>query len=113
MIRMLVGYGAPEDPAAFERHYHEVHVPLAWTLPGLREYRVSRGEISSPTGDAPYLVASLAWDSAAELEAALGSPEGAQVSADVEKFASGGWWLWTFEEAETEASAPEDAGVRA
>jgi uncharacterized protein (TIGR02118 family) len=112
MIRMLVGYGAPDDAAAFDRHYDEVHVPLAWTLPGLREYRVSRGEIGSPKGDAPYLVASLAWDSAADMEAALGSPEGAQVSADVEKFASGGWWLWTFEEADTAAQATGDAGAR-
>jgi uncharacterized protein (TIGR02118 family) len=110
MMRMIVGYGAPEDPAAFHRHYDEVHVPLVWTLPGLREYRVSRGDIGSPAGDAPYLVASLAWDSAAEMDAALGSPEGARVSADVEVFASGGWWLWTYEEADT-APAAEDAAA--
>jgi uncharacterized protein (TIGR02118 family) len=113
MVRMIVGYHRPEDPAAFDRHYDEVHVPLAWTLPGLREYRVSRGDIGSPTGEPPYLLASLAWDSAADMEAALSSPEGALVSADVEKFAGGGWWLWTFEEADTTPSATEDAGARA
>jgi uncharacterized protein (TIGR02118 family) len=111
MMRMIVGYRTPEDRAAFDRHYDAVHVPLVWTLPGLREYRVSRGEIGSPTGDAPYLVASLAWDSAADMDAALGSPEGAQVTADVETFAPGGWWLWTYEEADTKAPAAEDAAA--
>src|SRR5260370_42160569 len=34
MVRVLVLYNPPEDAQAFERHYHEVHLPLAKTLPG-------------------------------------------------------------------------------
>jgi uncharacterized protein (TIGR02118 family) len=104
MIRMLACYGTPEDPAAFDRYYRDVHIPLAWTLPNLREYRVSSGPIAGMGQDAPYLVATLTWDSAAEMEAALGSPAGAEVSADVEKFASGGFWLWHYEEVDTAAT---------
>jgi uncharacterized protein (TIGR02118 family) len=103
MTRMLVCYGTPEDPAEFDRYYREVHVPLAWTLPGLREYTVSTGEITGVGEEAPYLIASLTWDSTDEMNAALGSPDGAKVAADVENFATGGWWLWSYEETATTA----------
>jgi len=29
MVRFLVLYDPPEDPAAFDKHYTEVHIPLA------------------------------------------------------------------------------------
>lgn len=34
MAQMMVVYKPPKDPTAFERHYFEVHVPLARRLPG-------------------------------------------------------------------------------
>jgi uncharacterized protein (TIGR02118 family) len=107
MIRMLVCYGTPSDPEAFDRHYFDVHVPLAWTLPGLKEYRVSKGPVTAMGGDPPYLVASLAFDTAADMQAALGSPEGAAVSADVEKFAGDDWWLWHYEDVDTAGATEE------
>src|ERR1039457_2495216 len=41
MVRFLVLYDKPQDAAAFDRHYREVHVPMAEKLPGLRRYTVS------------------------------------------------------------------------
>lgn len=38
----LVVYAAPTDPDAFERHYQQVHIPLAKALPGLRRYTLAR-----------------------------------------------------------------------
>jgi uncharacterized protein (TIGR02118 family) len=35
-------YRTPADPGEFERHYREVHIPLARQLPGLRRYSTSR-----------------------------------------------------------------------
>jgi hypothetical protein len=29
MVRFLVLYDTPEDPAVFDKHYSEVHIPLA------------------------------------------------------------------------------------
>ncbi len=34
---MVVVYKTPPDPAAFEKHYFETHIPLAKKLPGLRK----------------------------------------------------------------------------
>ena len=37
--RFIVLWGAPDDPEAFNRHYQEVHIPLARKLPGLGRAR--------------------------------------------------------------------------
>ena len=42
MVRFLVLYNTPQDPAAFERHYRDVHIPLTKKLPGLRRYTIGR-----------------------------------------------------------------------
>ncbi|HEY0506587.1 MAG TPA: EthD family reductase, partial [Blastococcus sp.] len=34
--RLVVEYGQPTDPAAFDRHYRDVHIGLAQTIPGLQ-----------------------------------------------------------------------------
>ena len=41
MGKMLVIYEKPADPTAFDKHYFNVHVPLAKRLPGLRRYAKS------------------------------------------------------------------------
>jgi uncharacterized protein (TIGR02118 family) len=79
--RFVAVYETPDDPAAFERHYREVHVPLAQKLPGLRRYTLSR-DVTPLRGSPFYLVASLDWDSLPELEAAFASAEGAATAAD-------------------------------
>jgi uncharacterized protein (TIGR02118 family) len=32
--RFLALYDAPADPEVFDRHYHEIHIPLIRRLPG-------------------------------------------------------------------------------
>lgn len=34
-------YNHPENPEAFDRHYREVHAPLAAKAPGLKSYTMS------------------------------------------------------------------------
>src|SRR5436309_3182572 len=41
VYQLTVLYNHPEDAAAFDKHYDEVHAPLANTLPGIRRYTVS------------------------------------------------------------------------
>jgi len=79
---MTVIYRRPADPEAFDRHYREVHVPLAWKLPGLRSYVVSRGDVVSPTGDDVYLIGTLHFDSLDAIRAAFATPEGQACAAD-------------------------------
>ena len=50
MGRMVVIYPTPKDVAAFDRHYFEIHVPLAKKIPGLRKYEISDGAIATPVG---------------------------------------------------------------
>lgn len=81
-LRFLALYETPADPAAFDRHYREVHIPLGRRLPGLRRYVVGR-DIAAVRGGAPYyLVAELEWDTMDELRAAFASPEGRATAAD-------------------------------
>ena len=97
MAQILVLYNNPADPAAFDRYYHDTHIPIAKKVPGLRSYRISNGPVQALSGNAPHLVAILEFDSVAEINAALASPEGQAAAADVPNFASGGAALMIFD----------------
>jgi len=90
MVKFLVLYNTPEDLAAFDRHYHDVHIPLAKKLPGLRRYTIGRQARSIRGGDPYYLIAELEWDDMTALETAFQSPEGQATAQDVPRFATGG-----------------------
>ncbi len=91
MAKVMAMYGQPADPASFDRYYYSTHVPLAKTVPGLRNYEVTTGLVMTPTGASPwYLVATLTFDSMAAVHAALASPEGRATAADLGNFATGG-----------------------
>ncbi len=83
-------YDTPPDPEAFDRHYHEVHIPLAKKLQGLRRYTISRNVAPIRGGKPYYLIAELDWDDMAALQQAFQSPEGRATAADVAKLASHG-----------------------
>ena len=89
MSKMLMIYRKPADPAAFDNHYFFFkHVPLAKQLPGLLKYQVSRGPIvARMAGDAPYMVATLHFDSMAAMRAAFATEVGKACAADRRLFA--------------------------
>lgn len=98
MTRLLVLYQPPADPAAFDRYYAEIHIPIARKMPGLRAYTVSAGRPAVLAGDAaPHLVAELDFDNRAALEKALQSPEGQAAAADLAHFAQAGVTLLSYE----------------
>jgi uncharacterized protein (TIGR02118 family) len=91
MAQLVVMYKIPRDVAAFEKHYHEKHIPIAKRIPGLRKYEISTGDVSTPTGPSAYhLVAILRFDNLAAIQNAFGSAEGQAAVADVQTFATGG-----------------------
>jgi uncharacterized protein (TIGR02118 family) len=95
---ILVLYNTPADPAAFDRHYAETHIPLAKRIPGLRSFTVSQGPIATPEGAAPYhLIITLTFDSMAAIREAFGSPEGAAATGDLANFAQAGATILMFE----------------
>jgi uncharacterized protein (TIGR02118 family) len=94
---MLVMYGTPTDPAAFSKGY-DAHIPIAQKIPGLRTFEVNRGPIGTPAGPAPYeTIALLTFDSMADLQAGLGSPEGQAAVAHAQEIATGGLSVFIYE----------------
>ncbi len=91
MIRLLVLYGHPKDPAAFDRYYQEAHIPIAKRMRGLRKWTIGKVQ-GTPGGERPpyYYVADLYMESREEFERLLASPEGQAAVADVPNYATGG-----------------------
>jgi uncharacterized protein (TIGR02118 family) len=91
MVKLIVLYGMPEDPSAFDAYYASTHAPLAEKIPNLKRYEHGKALGSADGSEAPYYyVADLSFDDADALQAGMSSPEGAAAGADVANFASGG-----------------------
>lgn len=88
--QIVVCYGTPDDPAAFDEHYRNIHVPLAGRIPGLSGF--TWGKCSSLDGTDPvfYAVAQLRFDTEPDMQAALASAEMKAAGRDVADFATGG-----------------------
>jgi uncharacterized protein (TIGR02118 family) len=91
MVKFVVMYGQPEDPAAFDAHYADTHGPLVEKIPNLRRFEAGK-VVGTPDGSAApyYYLAELSFDDAAAMQTAFGTPEGRAAGADVETFATGG-----------------------
>ena len=101
MAKLLAIYRTPRDPAAFDAYYAKTHAPLARKLPGLHSYEISKGAVATPAGlSGLHLIALLEFDSIADIQAALASPEGKVVAADLANFADGGVDLYLFQSGE-------------
>jgi len=94
MVRLIALYATPDDPAAFDEHYRSMHAPIVARYPGIREVRVTR--LAGLGGRAPshYLMAEMAFDSLAELDAALASDPGRESGRDLRNFAQAGVTLF-------------------
>ena len=91
MVKIVVLYGAPDDPEAFDAYYSEHHRPLVGKMPNLRRFEAAH-VVAPPDGSEPpyYLIAELWFDSVEELEASRATPEGRAPGDDVPNFATGG-----------------------
>ncbi len=87
--RLVVSYGQPDDPAAFDAYYRDTHTPLATKLPGLLRLATGSPQTLDPTHLAPYFVAELDFESE-EMGAAFNSAEGKAAADDIAEFATGG-----------------------
>jgi uncharacterized protein (TIGR02118 family) len=85
---MIVIYKTPKDVEAFNKHYFEVHIPLAKKLPGLKKYEVSQGPVIDLGGATDtYLVGTLEFDSLAAIQTAFATDIGQACRKDREIFA--------------------------
>lgn len=106
MHKLLVLYPEPADRDAFLAYYVASHLPLAAKLPGMLAWRYSTQVSAAPDGSpAPYFaVFEAEFPDAATYRAAMGSPEGQAVAADVPNYASGGAVVIDYAIAEASAS---------
>ena len=96
MRRIIVHYGIPKNPAEFDTHYKNIHIPLTSALPHLEGFELSRGDVHCSDEARPvYLTAILTYANAEDMDASLSSSEGQAAVADVANFASGGVTLIT------------------
>lgn len=90
MVKLIVLYGPPTDPAAFDAHYFGTHVPLAEQIPNVKQFSVSKLRAIDSSASPYYLVAELFFDDQETMYAALSTPEGQAAAGDVATFATGG-----------------------
>ena len=89
MVKMTAIYKIPKDAAFFEKHYFEIHIPLAKQLPGLIKYEINDGQIVSTTGHTEtHRIANLYFKSMEEMMMAFQSEIGQQCAADRKILAS-------------------------
>ncbi len=88
MYKLIAMYRQPADPAAFDKHYVEVHTPIVKTIPGLARLVLNRG-FSPPWGGEPafHLVAEMHFADEATFKAAMASPENRAAGKDLRQFA--------------------------
>jgi uncharacterized protein (TIGR02118 family) len=90
-IKLVVMYTQPDDPAAFDQHYLGVHVPLVEKLGGLQRFESGTITMALDGGELTYhRVAELYFADQDAMNAAFGSPEGADTAADYGKIAPPG-----------------------
>ncbi|HTX08695.1 MAG TPA: EthD family reductase [Solirubrobacteraceae bacterium] len=76
MYKLYAIWTHPQDVEAFERHYVDVHAPLAAAIPGLKRLVLTRTSDGLHGEASPFhRVAELWFESATVLERALDSPE--------------------------------------
>jgi uncharacterized protein (TIGR02118 family) len=88
MIKMIALYTHPDDKAAFDRHYNDIHIPLVRQLPNLLRVEVARVVDGLPQGSPYYLIAEMYWETREIMDASMSGPEGRAVGRDARSFGS-------------------------
>jgi uncharacterized protein (TIGR02118 family) len=97
--RFIALFNPPDDPAAFDAHYRDVHTPIVRRYPGLRDLRLTRPDGVAGRPSPVYLMAEAIFDSRADLDAALASDPGIESGRDLRNFAGAGVSLFIADDA--------------
>jgi uncharacterized protein (TIGR02118 family) len=87
MVKLIAMFKTPSDIVEFEKHYHEIHIPMVEKMPGLLKKEVSK--ISGMPGQESkyFLMAELYFENMDKLNESMASPEGKAASKDLMGFA--------------------------
>ncbi len=100
MIRLIALYSQPEDAAAFDAHYRDVHGPIVARYPNLVSVRLTKADGVGGRPAAFYLMAEMTFSSRAELDEALASDAGRESGRDLRNFAQAGVTLFVADDAD-------------
>ncbi|HVE93084.1 MAG TPA: EthD family reductase [Actinomycetota bacterium] len=89
MVKIIAIWKKPEDTEAFEKHYTEIHIPLAKKMPGVRKIEIHRARRALVGGEDVYAVVELHFDDRQAMRAALESEAGMATGADAHKLSNG------------------------
>lgn len=90
-VKVVVVYGKPDDVELFEGYYRTKHIPLAMQLPNCASLETALA-VSGPEGEPAtfYRIATLTFNSEADMVACMNSEVGQAAFADIANFATGG-----------------------
>ena len=100
MVRLIALYSQPEDPAAFDAHYRDVHAPIVQRYPNLVSVRLTKADGIGGRPAAYYLMAEMSFASRADLDDALASDAGRESGRDLRNFAGAGVTLFVADDAD-------------
>jgi uncharacterized protein (TIGR02118 family) len=92
MHALIAIYRAPENKEEFDKHYKEIHTPLAVQMEGLRKMEVAWIEkmltpANDTLGNAPHLMCTMYFDDADALNNSMRSPNSKAAAKDLMGFA--------------------------
>ncbi|MGH9102735.1 MAG: EthD family reductase [Acidimicrobiales bacterium] len=90
MVKLIVLYGHPTDPAAFDSHYFSTHADLVDKMPEVRRFEVAKCASMDGAASPYYVQAELWFDDDDALRGCFASPQGQAAAGDVPSFATGG-----------------------
>jgi uncharacterized protein (TIGR02118 family) len=90
VVRLIALYSLPDDPAAFDAHYRDVHGPIVRRYPNLRGVRLTKADGIGGRSAPFYALAEMRFDSRADLDEALASDAGRESGRDLRNFAQAG-----------------------
>lgn len=92
MLTLTALFKKPEDTAAFDEHYNNVHAPLMQKVPGLRKMEVTRfTKMLTPANalisEQPYLQCTMYFENMDTFKSAMASEENKAAGKDLMNFA--------------------------
>jgi uncharacterized protein (TIGR02118 family) len=100
VVRLVALYSQPEDPAAFDAHYRDVHAPMVRSYPNLLSMRLTKADGVGGRPAAYYLMAEMSFATRADLDEALASEPGRETGRDLRNFAGAGVTLFVADDAD-------------
>ena len=92
-VTLTVLYTVPDDPADFDRHYRDVHMPIVAKWQGVESVELTRIDATMGGAERYHLMTQIRFPDRATLDAALGSEAGAEAGRDFGSIAAPGSFM--------------------